>query len=643
MNASEIRTKYLNFFKKLNHAEIPSAPLVPENDTSTLFTSAGMQPLINYILGEPHPMGKRLVDSQKSFRTQDIMEVGDNRHTTFFEMLGNWSLGDYFKKEQLRWFFTWLVSDLGLDPNRLLVSVYEGNPSIGVPKDEESIAIWQELFKEKGVEAVVVERPASAPPAGGTSARQGRIFMYGDKKNWWSRSGEPSLMPLGEPGGPDSEVFFDFDPDGKYKFHENSPFKNEKCHPNCDCGRFLEIGNSVFMQYKKTEKGFEELSQKCVDFGGGLERITAAVNDTPDVFQTDLFLPIIREIEKISGKQYQMSFLRRQESNDPLQVKHNEVMRIIADHIKASAMLIKDGVIPSNKQRGYILRRLLRRAIWYGVDGLHIKDPFIGKLVSAIGEIYKNTFADIENNKDIIIKYLSEEETKFLKKLEIAKKEIPKLVDKKLKLSAGKLMFYIYQTYGFTPDLIRKILIEDVGYKLSNGAEEEFEEEFKKHQELSRTASAGMFKGGLADSSAEVTKLHTATHLLHQALRTILGNSLSQKGSNITKERLRFDFNFDRKIEPAELKKVEGLVNEQIQKELPVTMEITTLDAARKNGALAFFGEKYGEKVKVYTINGFSKEVCGGPHVQNTKELGKFSIIKEESAGSGVRRIYAKL
>jgi alanyl-tRNA synthetase len=507
------------------------------------------------------------------------------------------------------------IEGLGLDPKRLYVSVYEGNPSIGVPKDEESIAIWQELFKEKGMEAKIGER----------------IFMYGDTKNWWSRSGEPQFMPVGEPGGPDSEVFFDFDPDGKYKFHENSPFKNEKCHPNCDCGRFLEIGNSVFMQYKKTETGFVELTKKCVDFGGGLERITAAVNGRPDVFQTDLFLPIIEEIEKISHKKYS-------------EEKNARLMRIIVDHLRASVFLIADGVYPSNKLQGYFLRRLLRRAMLYGNKlGFEINGEVLARVTLEVFAIYKDSpfSSELQTKKEQIVKVINEEGNKFSKSLSRGLKEIEKIEN-----LDGKTAFKIYETYGFPMELLEEIASQ----KKQTIDKKVFEGEFKKHQELSRTSSAGMFKGGLADSSAEVTRLHTATHLLHQALRTILGNTISQKGSNITKERLRFDFSFDRKIEPEELKKVENLVNEQIKKELPVVMKITTLTEAKKEGALAFFGEKYGEKVKVYTIGPstssgfpFSKEVCGGPHVENTKELDKFSIIKEESAGSGVRRVYAKL
>ncbi len=615
LSSNQIRQKYLNFFKKKGHAEIPSASLVPENDPTTLFTSAGMQPLINYILGESHPMGKKLVNSQKSFRTQDILEVGDNRHTTFFEMLGNWSLGDYFKKEQLTWFFEFLTGELGINPQRLYVTVYKGNSKIGVPQDEESIAIWQKLFKERGVDAKL-----DMPLHDG-----GRIFSYGDSKNWWSRSGEPKDMPLGEPGGPDSEVFFDFDPEGKLKIHESSAYSSKECHPNCDCGRFLEIGNCVFMQYKKTEKGFEELPQKNVDFGGGLERITAAVNDTPDIFTTDLFLPVVERIEKVSGKQYEDE-------------ENKKAMRIITDHLRASVFLIADGVRPSNKLQGYFLRRLLRRALLYGNKlGFYITEGSLTSFVENIIEIYNTSpFEKQLSSKRLeIIEVISGEGNKFSKSLNKGLKEI-----EKISVLDGKTAFKIYETFGFPMELLEEIA-EQKNQKIDKKT---FEEEFKKHQNLSRTASSGMFKGGLQDKSGEVTRLHTATHLLHAALRLVLGIKIQQKGSNITSERLRFDFSFDRKIAQEELKKIEDLINGQIKKDLPVEVKVMSLDAARKEGALAFFAEKYGEKVNVYTIGqAFSKEVCGGPHVKNTKELGKFSIIKEEAVGQGIRRIYAKL
>lgn len=612
MTANDIRQKFIDFLVKNNHKEIPSASLVPENDPTTLFTSSGMQPLIPYFLGESHPMGKRLTNSQKCFRSQDIMEVGDNRHTTFFEMLGNWSLGDYFKKEQLRFFFEFLTDEIKLDPKKLFVTVFRGNAELGISKDTESIGIWENLFKEKGIDAKVDIDLKDG----------GRIFSYDASKNWWSRSGEPDEMPIGEPGGPDSEVFFDF---GKeLHLHENSKFKNEKCHPNCDCGRFLEIGNSVFMQYRKTEKGLEELSQKNVDFGGGFERIVAAVNNTPDVFMTDLFLPIISEIEEMSDFTYH-------------EEKNKKPMRVIADHLKAAVFLIADGVFPSNKLQGYFLRRLLRRAMLYGNKlGFEISGDELQKVAEQVFLIYKNSPFEnqLNSKKEEIIKTINEEGNKFSKSLAKGLKEI-----EKIEILDGKNAFKIYETYGFPLELLEEIAEQ----KNQNIDKKVFEEEFKKHQDMSRTASAGMFKGGLQDSSEEVTRLHTATHLLHKTLHMVLGESVSQKGSNITSERLRFDFAWGEKMTEEQIKKVEQIVNDQIKASLPVEMEITTLEEAKKEGAYAFFGEKYGERVKVYTIGSFSKEVCGGPHVKNTKELQHFSIMKEESAGSGVRRIYAKL
>jgi alanyl-tRNA synthetase len=609
MKSSVVRSKFIEYYKKHGHKEIPSASLVPENDPTTLFTSSGMQPLVPYLLGQPHPLGKRLVNSQKSFRSQDIDEVGDNRHTTFFEMLGNWSLGDYFKKEQLPWVFEFLVHDLGLDPKRLYVSVFEGNES--VPKDTESIEIWKNIFTKVGIDA-----------------REGeRIYTYPAKNNWWSRSGEPGKMPAGEPGGPDSEVFYDFGPE--LKLHEKSPWKNQKCHPNCECGRFLEIANSVFMQYQKMKDGtIKELPQKNVDFGGGLERMVAATENTPDIFATDLFLPIITIIEDVSGKAY---------ATNPEETK---AMRIIADHMKASIMMMADGVLPSNKAQGYCLRRLIRRSLLYGRKlGMQKDLTYIGRLVAPVAEMYKGQYPGVQKNASEIQLQLQEEGTRFGRTLERGIKEIENVQ----KLD-GKVAFTLYETYGFPWEMTVEIATEK-GQTIDRG---QFEEEFKKHQELSRCAAKGMFKGGLADHGAETTKLHTATHLLHAALQKVLGTHVSQKGSNITVERLRFDFSHPQKVTPEELKKIEEIVNEQITKDLPITMKVSTYEEAIKEGAMAFFGQKYPEKVKVYTVgpstgsgSPFSREVCGGPHVEHTGLLGHFKILKEESAGSGIRRIYA--
>jgi alanyl-tRNA synthetase len=604
MTGSEIRKQFLAFYKKHGHSVIPSAPLVPENDPTTLFTSSGMQPLVPYLLGQPHPLGKRLTDSQKSFRAQDIEEVGDNRHETFFEMLGNWSLGDYFKKEQLPWVFEFLTSVLGLDPQKLYVTVFAGNES--VPKDDESIRIWKEIFQRVGIDAVEGKR----------------IFSYPAKKNWWSRSGEPEKMAVGEPGGPDSEIFYDFGVE--LGLHEQSPFKNEECHPNCDCGRFMEIGNSVFMQYQKQADGsLKELPQKNVDFGGGLERINAAVNSQPDIFLTDSFRSIVQVIESISGKIYG--------SNE----EETKAMRVIADHIRGSVMMMSDGVLPSNKGQGYVLRRLLRRSLIYGKTlGLWGNWEYMGQLVPPVVALFGDVYPEVDNQQDQITELIVGEAKRFGKTVEKGLKEIEKLSN-----ISGKDAFILYETYGFPWELTEEIA-RGKGFTVDRN---QFEEEFKKHQELSRSAASGMFKGGLADKTVETTRLHTATHLLHQALRMVLGNHVSQKGSNITVERLRFDFSHPQKITNEDLKKVESIVNEQIQKNLAVSMVEMNKTEALESGALGFFVEKYGDRVKVYTVGDFSREICGGPHVGFTGELGHFTILKEESAASGIRRIYARL
>ena len=580
MRTDEVRKKYLDFFKvsPRNHTEITPAPLVLPEDPTTLFTSSGMQPLVPYLMGEPHPSGKRLVNSQPSLRVQDIEEVGDNRHTTYFEMLGNWSLGDYFKEEQLAWFLEFLTGELSFSKEKLWVSVFEGDKS--VPKDTESVEIWKKL-----------------------GIPDERIFYYDVGKNWWSRSGIPDKMPVGEIGGPDSEVFYDFGEE--LRLHEKSKWARQKCHPNCDCGRFLEIGNSVFIQYRKEEDGsLKELPQKNVDFGGGLERLTAVTMDTPDIFKIDVFANIISEVEENTGKSYE----------------GNEVeMRVIADHLRACRALIEAGVIPSNKMQGYVLRRLIRRSavkMRSLKGGLEKKDLNLG----------------FGSGVEMVIE---EEVERFGKSLERGVREI-----EKAKVVDGRKAFDLYQSYGFPWELTVEIA-EERGQKIDR---KEFEREFGVHQDKSRSSSVGMFKGGLADKGEETVRLHTATHLLHAALRKVLGGHVSQKGSNITAERLRFDFSHGEKLSDDEIKKIEDLVNEQIDKDLEVTSEVMRLEEAKKSGALAFFGERYDEKVKVYTIGSFSREVCGGPHVARLSELGgHVRIVKQESAGAGVRRIYAHI
>lgn len=593
MKSNELREKYIKFFIEKGHKQIPSAPLVPENDPTTLFTSSGMQQLVPFLKGTPYPAGeKRLVDSQPCFRSQDIEEVGDNRHTTFFEMLGNWSLGDYFKKDQLSWIWQFLTEELKLPKEKLHVTVFEGDNQI--PKDTESAAIWKELG--------VVED---------------HIHFYGAKKNWWSRSGAPEQMPVGEIGGPDSEIFYEFE-----QVEHDKKFC-ESCHPNCDCGRFLEIGNSVFIEYEKTTDGFKPLPQKNVDFGGGLERLTAATENEPDIFKTDLLWPIIEDFqEEFSAIKYgsDENFTRN--------------IRIIVDHMKAAVFLIKNGVIPSNKLQGYVLRRLLRVSAAKLVAAPGPMPQFLRSLPNKIIDIYKDTNYFSDKDKEYITLVISEELNRFAKTLDQGLKEFHKL-----KEITGKEAFNLFQTYGFPWELTAELAKEN-GIDVNK---QEFEEEFKKHQELSRTASAGMFKGGLGEQSEITTKYHTTTHLLHASLRKILGEHVQQKGSNITAERLRFDFSHPEKLTEDELKQVEDLVNEKIKENLPVTSEVMDKEQALNSGALGFFTEKYGDKVTVYTIGNFSKEICGGPHVENTSELGTFKIIKEESAGAGVRRIYATL
>ena len=598
MKTDEIRKRYIEFFCKQGHRPIPSVSLIPDNDPTTLFTSSGMQPLVPYLLGQAHPEGRRLVNSQRSFRAQDIEEVGDSRHTTFFEMLGNWSLGDYFKREQLPWIFDFMTNQIGLDPQRIYVSVFEGDKS--VPRDQEAIEIWKEVFHGAGIDA-----------------REGeRIVAYPARKNWWSRSGEPDHMPPGEPGGPDSEMFFE------YVDVPHNPAFGPVCHPNCDCGRFVEIGNSVFMQYQKQSDGsLRELSQKNVDFGGGLERLAAATQNQSDVFRIDIFQPIIAELERLMQKGY---------GSDALVTR---AMVICADHMRAAVMLMCDGALPSNKAQGYVVRRLLRRAIRFGRIG-GVKGNFAGALAQIVFGLYRESYPVAEERRAEVVKALEAEEQKFSSMLVKGMREI-----EKIPALNGASAFKLFETYGFPWEMT-----EEIARERGQGIDRaEFENEFKKHQDLSRSASKGMFKGGLADHGEEVVRLHTATHLMHQALRSVLGDHVQQKGSNITAERLRFDFAHSQKVTDEELREVERLVNAQIKRDAAISIEVMTYDQAIKAGALAFFGERYPEKVKEYTIDGFSKEICAGPHVEKTGGLGTFSITREEASSAGVRRIYAKL
>jgi len=612
-----------------------SASLIPENDPTTLFTSAGMQPMIPYLLGEKHPAGTRICDSQKCFRTQDIEDVGDNRHTTFFEMLGNWSLGDYFKKEQITWMYEFLTKEVGLDPKNLYVTCFRGKEEIGIPKDEESAKLWQDKFASDGIDAQIVDFPERDGLQGG------RIFYYDEKKNWWSRAGVPEKMPIGEPGGPDTEMFWDFG--ANLGIHEASEWKNEPCHVNCDCGRFVEIGNNVFMAYKRTDKGFEFLQNKNVDFGGGLERMVAASNGNRDIFSADIFTRAIAKIEGISGQKYDA------DKND----KVTYAFRVVLDHVRAATFLIADGAVPSNKDQGYFTRRLIRRAVRYARD-LGVQQNFCADVADSYISVYGEAYPDLVNKKEKILGELTTEEEKFRKTLEQGMKVFETGT---ANMKAGEIIpavqsFDLYQSYGFPLEITIEFAKEK-GLQVDTAG---FESEMKKHQELSRSGAEVKFKGGLADTSEISVKYHTATHLLHAALRAVLGDHVEQKGSNITAERMRFDFTHPAKMTDEEKKRVEDLVNYAIQKDYPVTFAEMTVAEAKNLGAIGLFEEKYGTLVKVYSVGDpaqsphaeidsptFSKEICGGPHVEHTGTLGKFKIAKEEASSAGIRRIKAIL
>ncbi len=637
MELAEVRKKYLEFFASRGHKVIPSSPLVPENDPSTLFTSSGMQPLVPYLLGQTHPEGRRLADSQKSFRADDIDEVGDNRHTTFFEMLGNWSLGDYFKAEQLPWFFEFLTGHpakgcIGLDPARLFVTVFAGDDEMKIPADEESVAIWQKLFADKGIEAKYVAL-GSEENGARVGMQGGRIFSYDVKKNWWSRSGVPAKMPAGEPGGPDSEVFYDFGETDEGGMPRHSAGFGAHCHPNCDCGRFLEIGNSVFMEYKKREDGsFEKLAQRNVDFGGGLERIAAASINDPDVFHIDAFKTMYDALDFESA---------------PTAATLKEV-RVILDHMRAAIFLIADGVRPSNKLQGYILRRLLRRVALFGraIFGADKYHERIMAMVGVVGEYYGGYYENVASEAETVRAEIGAEFAKFDAVVVNGLKELDKILA--AGTISGKDAFDLLQTYGFPWELTQEIA-EKNGVSVDRAA---FEEEFKKHRDLSRTASAGTFKGGLADASEKTVRLHTAHHLLLRALQTVLGPAVKQRGSNITAERLRMDFNYGAKMTEEQKAEAERIVNEKIAEDLPVIRSEMAREDAEKLGAEHEFGAKYPDRVSVYSVGpkgatladpkfdtAFSIEFCGGPHVAHTGEIGTFKIVKEEAVAAGIRRI----
>jgi alanyl-tRNA synthetase len=629
MTANEIRAKYLDFFKTKGHKVVPRANLVPQDDPTTLFTGSGMQPMVPYLLGAKHPLGNRLADSQPSFREVDINEVGDNRHTTFFEMLGNWSLGDYFKSEQIEWIFSFLVDEIGIDPKRLYASACIGDKQFDVPKDTEAAELWQKQFKKKGIEAKIVELGSQAD-GNRLGMQGGRIFYYDVKENWWSRTGAPSDMPEGEPGGSDSEVFYEFTE------VEHNPKYGKHCHPACDCGRFLEIGNSVFMQYKKTKKGFDELPKKNIDFGGGLERIAAASINNPDVFKIDLIWPIIEKLQELSGKKYE---------------DHVEAKRIIADHMRSAVFMTADGVAPGNTGQGYVLRRLLRRAIRQGLE-LGMEHGLFDAVTPIVVSIYKDAYPEISERQRGVLNALDKEEKLFRQTLRNGLRVLDRLlVSQDKNQDQGKLVFTLFDTYGFPPELSLEEL-KKKGIKINPNWKKDYQKELDKQKDRSRTAAKGMFKGGLAEHTEITTKYHTATHMMYKALRGVLGDHVIQRGSNITNERLRFDFSHPEKMTPEEIAKVEQIVNENIKKDWPVSWREVETKKALEQGVLGAFGDRYGDKVKVYTVGDpegewYSQEICGGPHVEHTGALAEgnktFKISKEESSSAGIRRIKAVL
>ena len=623
MDANEIRQKFLDFQTEKGHKIIQPAPLVLEGDPTTLFTGSGMQPLLPYLLGKEHPEGKRLCDSQPSMRLQDIEDVGDPRHTTVFEMLGNWSLGDYFKREQIENFFEFLTTVVGLDPSKIYVTCFIGNEKYGIPKDTEAAEIWKEVFEKAGVEAEIAEiGPAAEGDKRGIKPGE-RIFFYDDKENWWSRGGGIDSTPLGDPCGPDSEVFYDFGED------KQDTAKYGLSHPASDGARFMEIGNQVFMQYRRLQDGsFEELEKKNVDFGGGLERIAAAAIGSFDVFKISLMQPIIAKLEEISGKSYD---------------NNTDEMRVIADHIRGAYLLASQGLVPSNKTQGYAMRRLVRRAILRALD-LGISANFLSEIVPIVAENYKDLPDSILTHRENALEVLLKEENAFRKTLNRGLKELGRLTKNK-KILDGKDIFMLQDTYGFPIELSVEECYRQ-GIELTSGYRKEFDEALKEQRERSQTASKGMFKGGLEDHGEQTVKYHTATHLLLAALQKVVSPDIVQKGSNTTSERTRFDFNCDHKLTPEEIKAVESQVNEWISQDLPVVFDEYDKEYARNTlKAHGQFWDKYPDVLKVYTIGDFenpvSREVCGGPHVEHTGVIGHFKIVKEESSAAGIRRIKA--
>ncbi len=621
VSGNEIRKKYLEYMEARGHAIVPSSALVPDNDPTTLFTGSGMQPMVPYLMGETHPKGTRIADSQKCFRAEDIEEVGDNRHTTFFEMLGNWSLGDYFKKEQIPWMFDFLINEIGLDPERFYVTAFIGDEVLNIPKDTQSVALWQDLFTQKGISNGVADI-GSEEDGGKRGMQEGeRIFYYDGSKNWWSRAGAPEKMPTGEIGGPDTEMFYDFG-----TAHDTA--YGEHCHPNCDCGRFLEIGNNVFMEYIKTEDGFEKLPKQNVDFGGGLERIAAAVNNDGDVFKVDLLWTIVERIQELSGKQYEDNM---------------QAFRVVTDHLRGAVFMIGDGVLPSSTEQGYFVRRLLRRAVRFA-DILGIPEGSFQTLAQGVIDTYKEHYTNLEEQSDVITTAITSEEEQFRKTLEKGMKEFEKVVQKNT--ISGHDAFILFTTYGFPYELTEELAKE---HQLAIN-KEAFEKEMHQHQATSRAGAEQKFKGGLADQSDAVVQYHTLTHLLLAGLRKFLGDHVHQAGSNITGERLRFDFTHPEKVDRETLDNIEAFVNNIIQNGGEVTIEMMSKDDAKNDPTVeGSFWDRYPDQVKVYTmklVDGtvVSRELCGGPHVDNIATItGTFKIKKESSSSAGVRRIKAVL
>lgn len=631
MNTQDIRKAYLHFFAERGHQVVQRAPLVLADDPTTLFTGSGMQPMIPYLLGQPHPEGQRIADSQTCLRAQDIEDIGDNRHTTFFEMLGNWSMGDYFKEQQIEWMFEFLSDVVGLDMSRLYVTCYSGNERLNIPKDTEAADIWRRLFESKNLSADEAEIGSEEAGYARGMKDGERIFYYDGSKNWWSRNGNEDNTPVGDPCGPDSEMFYDFGTPHNTEYGEH-------CHPNCDCGRFMEIGNNVFMAYKKVGEGqFEELAQKNVDHGSGLERIAAAKLNDPDVFKISLMWPIIEHLEKLSNKKYD---------------SHTESMRVIADHLRAATFLAVDGCTPSNKQQGYVMRRLVRRAVRFAFE-LGIQQNFLEEIVPVITDLYANDFPEVASKRDEVIAVLIKEEKAFRQTLRKGLQQLERMAESTL---SGEDIFTLYDTYGFPTELST----EEAGvrgYELSPTWHKEFETKMAEQRARSQTAAKGAFKGGLGGQTMQHKRYHTGTHLLQSALREIFGPELRQHGSNITEDRLRFDFNLDRKMTPEEIARAEELVNTWIEEDHPVTFKEYPTQQALDMGAIGPFGERYGDTVKVYQMGEgdtiVSLEICGGPHVDHTGQLAQnddgtpngkhYKILKEEASSAGIRRIKAAM